>query len=205
MCEQTSELVSHIRINERIEPVDLPAGEPVTVRWWPVPNATAYRVSLFDNPHANTALWQSDLISDTNQITLSDFTTSASSRYWLVVEASFPDNHTTQSTPITFGTAPGIKPQDWQATPIWADPATAAANKGEQGDPNAKLTPAFSGLEESDSDAGDAFFQRPTIKQTQHNGLGWAFIRPEFTLPPIRLPSMAQRQLRRPRPHLPHA
>ncbi|WP_291527500.1 family 78 glycoside hydrolase catalytic domain [Bifidobacterium sp. UBA744] len=182
MRKHPGDLVSHIRINERVEPVDLPSGEAITVRWWPVPNATAHRVLLLDRPHGGTTLWRSDPIGNGNEAVLPGIATTPASRHWLVIETTFPDGITTHSAPVTFGTAPS-KLQDERITPIWASPATAAANKGEQGDPNAGTVPAFSGLRESDSDAGDEFFQRPTIRQTRHNGLGWAFMRHEFTLP----------------------
>ncbi|KAB8291476.1 family 78 glycoside hydrolase catalytic domain [Bifidobacterium avesanii] len=251
-----AQAITHIRINERIEPVDLEPGAPVRVRWWPEsdarPGRTAWRVVVYDRPveegtegtentegnaenvlgnagermadavddiardnaenaaayasaaqtSAATPIWRSETTGEPS-LELSGFAAAPSARYWLVVESTEDGARPTfhpASAPVTFGTAPAA--DDWQATPIWADPATAASPSGPiasaatAASPSAATAstddgtpaPVFSHLAQESSDAGDAFFQRPTIKQTEHNGLGWAFLRGVFDLPdePVR-------------------
>lgn len=224
--------ITHIRINDRIEPIDLQPREPVHVRWWPEPDAhpgsVFWRVAVHGDPDAsNSPLWRSK-VTATPSLTLEGFVAEPSARYWLVIEEEHgtrdpsdgpadghaEEHHASQveagnspipetipdaipapasafvpvSSPITFGTAPAA--DGWHATPIWADEAAipapstvSAAAADAQASEEAEPQPTFSHLAEESSDAGDAFFQRPAIRQTEHNGLGWAFLRGTFVLP----------------------
>ena len=192
----TASHVRHIRINDRIEPVDLDPAKPIRVRWWPAAESGTgpWRVSIYSRPDVTSLqpIWQSSPV-DVPTLDLDGFHPLGSSRYWLTVDDASADA-TPSTAVVTFGTAPAEN--DWKATPIWADPSTAiqhatAANPSEAVSPSEaespsgtdQYEPVFSHLAEESSDAGDAFFQRPTIKQTEHNGLGWAFLHGVFTAP----------------------
>ena len=190
--------VGHIRVNDRVAPVDLAPGVPVTVRWWvndgdgngnsdgndteqPPSEWTHWQIIVTDMPGGGTTVWDSGRrpYDGTVSMTLDGFELGASSRYWLEVRVWDGQGVVSPwSDPVTFGTGAG---DHWQAAPIWV-PADAPAN-GVVDDSARFDLPA-----EETAPTDDSFFVGNTKAADPHNSRGWAFLRGEVTLPdkPVR-------------------
>ncbi|NEG97101.1 Bacterial alpha-L-rhamnosidase [Bifidobacterium sp. SMB2] len=175
---------AHIRINDRIEPVDLAPESTVAVRWWfdaagsaaKAADWTSYQIIVTDHPLSGNTVWDSgrcDYDGDAD-ITLEGLAMPASTRYWLAVRVWDGEDHVSAwSRPATFGTGAG---EHWQAKPIWV-PADAAAPG--QIDESAE----FNLPEEDDVATDDSFFVGDKKAADEHNSRGWAFLRGAIDLP----------------------
>ena len=195
-----SKAPTNLRVNDRIEPVDLePGGVPVLR--WTVPlvdvgvvnaadevtannTVVAYEVivsSTYDKAESgNGDVWDSGHVEGDgfDGVSLSGIDMAPSRRYWASVrvwrgteDSSKP---TAWSEPTTFGTGAG---KHWEAAePIWPDPLTANPYR------TVELPESIAGKDREIS-TDDQFAKRPDPMTSEHNSQGWALFRGYITLP----------------------
>ncbi|MBW3088275.1 family 78 glycoside hydrolase catalytic domain [Bifidobacterium sp. 82T24] len=174
----------HIRINDRIAPVDLAPESTVGVRWWfdvaddnaDVVDWRSYQIIVTDHPLSGETIWDSgrrDYAGESN-VVLDGLELPASTRYWLAVRVWDADGRVSAwSEPVTFGTGAG---EHWRAAPIWVpDDAAAPGNVDE--------TAEFDLPEETEVATDDSFFVGDKKAADEHNSRGWAFLRGLAALP----------------------
>lgn len=184
---------THIRINDRIAPVDLAPESDVVVRWWFGPAAasssapvqatepasvewSSYQIIVTDHPLSGETVWDSGRrdYDGESGILLDGLALPASTRYWLAVRVwDDAGRVSVWSDPVTFGTGAG---GHWRADPIWV-PADAAA-------PGAIDESAeFDLPDEAAASTDDSFFVGERKAADPHNSRGWAFLRGLAGLP----------------------
>ncbi len=188
----------HLRINDRIQPVDIEPGTTPTLRWRmpldacgqatddePSTETLHYEAQVLDI-RTLTVLWACSQapLQPGERLQLHGLDMQPGRRYLARVRAKRTVDGDTLlspwSVPMAFGTGAGTQ---WHGTPIWIpDTAVTHAVKRDAGIAATVDSPDFGRLKESTSQAGDAFFAGEEHAADPHNSRGWAFLRHEFTL-----------------------
>ena len=191
----------HLRINDRVQPVDLEPNTTPTLRWrMPLPDrgqrpdedvvipyeTLQYEAQVLDARTLEVVRSISPIsLQPGERLFLHGLDMQPGRRYLARVRAIQTTDIGTDifspwSIPMAFGTGAG---SHWLGTPIWVpeDMVTREVSRCANV-ASAVDAPDFGPLQESKSTVGDAFFVGKEREADPHNSRGWAFLRHEFTL-----------------------